>query len=110
MSTTAATHPEVSASFRADGHGGFISRNGGFLISCPPYTIASSAATDPGLLTLPEGYDEDVLEHVKAITGWTERDVYIWGGRRLNSTRSAGRSSHLPPQARPTLATSPSSR
>ena len=83
-------HPEVRDSFRANGHGGFISRNGGFPISCPPYTIASLAATDPGLLTLPEGYGEDTLERIKDITGWTDRDVYI-SGRQASELAQIGR-------------------
>jgi hypothetical protein len=82
---TPAIHPEISASFRADGHGGFISRNDGWPVSCPPFVIAVIAGnrTESGTLELPEGYDADTLEQVKAITGWTGRDVYI-------SARQAG--------------------
>lgn len=83
MMTT--TRPEISASFRPDGHGGFISCNDGWPISCPPFVIAVIAGNrvEPGTLELPEGYDADTLEQVKAITGWTGRDVYI-------SARQAG--------------------
>jgi hypothetical protein len=77
--TTTAIHTEVAASFRPDSHGGFISRNDSFPISCPPYVIATIAGnrTEPGTLELPEGYDADTLEQVKAITGWAYRDVYV---------------------------------
>lgn len=78
------TDPEIGATFRADGHGGFTSRNGGAFISCPPYVIASVAADRVlGSLELPEGYDWEVLGRIQAITGWVKQDVYI-------SARQAG--------------------
>lgn len=80
-----AINPKVTATFRPDGHGGFISRNDGWPISCPPFTIAIIASNriEPGTLELPGGYDADTLEQIKAITGWTSHDVYI-------SARQAG--------------------
>jgi hypothetical protein len=72
------THPEIAASFRPDTHGVFLSTNGDGFISCPPYTIASVAASlDPELIEWPEGYDWETLEHIQAITGWADRDVAI---------------------------------
>ena len=90
MTTT--MHPEITASFRADGHGGFTSRNDGWPISCPPFVVAVIAGnrTEPGTLELPEGYDADTLEQVKAITGWAGRDVYI-SGRQAAELAQIGR-------------------
>jgi len=85
------THPEVEASFRADGHGGFISRNGGGFVSCPPYVIAAAAArAAAGLLVLPEGYGTHILEQVKNLTGWAERDVHV-SGRQAEELAEIGR-------------------
>jgi len=85
---TTETHPEIRASFRPDGHGGFVSRNGGAFISCPPYVIAKAASGRA--LELPDGYDEDTLERVMAITGWVEQDVYI-SGRQAHELAQIGR-------------------
>ena len=71
------THPEIAATFRPDGCGAYTSRGGGGFISCPPYVIADIASGLNGLIDLPEGYDRETLEQVKAITGWTDRDVRI---------------------------------
>lgn len=87
MSTT--IHPEIAASFRADGHGGFISRNDGFPVSCPPFVVAVIAGnrTEPGTLELPEGYDAGTLEQVRAMTGWVGRDVYVSGRQAAELAR-----------------------
>lgn len=70
--------PQVRATFRATATG-YSSRNGGGFVSCPPYRIASIAAdrVQPDAITLPAGYDRDVLEQIKAITGFVDQDVRV---------------------------------
>ncbi|MET8682000.1 hypothetical protein ABZW18_31590 [Streptomyces sp. NPDC004647] len=71
-------HPDVAMSFRAQSTG-FVSRITDGFISCPPYIIAHCAAScvPPESLELPEGYDQDTLDQIKAITGFVEQDVRV---------------------------------
>jgi hypothetical protein len=55
-----------------------VSRNLSGFISCPPFVIAYAASrVPPGLLDLPGGYDQDMLERIRGLTGFPERDVQV---------------------------------
>lgn len=69
--------PDVADSFRADS-AGFVSRNLGGFISCPPFVIAHAASqVPPESLELPEGYDQELLAHIRGLTGFPDRDVQV---------------------------------
>ncbi|MEU7030066.1 hypothetical protein AB0A60_25715 [Streptomyces sp. NPDC046275] len=72
--------PEVAATFRADANG-FVSRSPGGFISSPPYVIATCAArrVPSESLTLPDGYDQEVLDQIIMATGSIDQDVRITG-------------------------------
>jgi hypothetical protein len=73
-----AADPRIAESFRRSGDG-FVSRADPF-VSCPPYVIASIAASGrarSGTIILPVGCDLDVLRHIKAITGFRDQDVPV---------------------------------
>jgi hypothetical protein len=60
--------------------------------SCPPYTIASVArdrVVDGASLTLPQGYDEEVLYNVMRTTGYYDRKVHVTG-RQASELRQIG--------------------
>lgn len=68
--------PEITASFRVNGPG-FVSRNGGPFVDCPPYVIASAAIKVLDTLELPEGCCKQVLENIMSVTGFVDRDVQV---------------------------------
>ncbi|KQX36999.1 hypothetical protein ASD97_10035 [Streptomyces sp. Root63] len=72
--------PEVAATFRADADG-FISRSPGGVVSSPPYVIASCAVrrVPHEALTLPDGYDQDVLGQIITAAGFIDQDVRVTG-------------------------------
>ncbi|MDO0936598.1 hypothetical protein QQY66_34630 [Streptomyces sp. DG2A-72] len=71
-------HRDVALTFRRDSSG-FVSRSDGGLLSCPPYIIARCAArrVPPESLKLPDGYDQEALDQIMAITGFVDRDVRV---------------------------------
>lgn len=75
-----AVDPEIEGTFREDADG-YVSRNAGGFISCPPSVIARCAANrvPPESLTLPAGYTRESLDQLMAITGFVDRDVRISG-------------------------------
>lgn len=71
--------PEVNASFRTSSVG-FVTRSSGGFVSCPPYVIASVArrrVVEGSELTLPDGYDNDVLAQTEALMGGVDQDVRV---------------------------------
>ncbi|MEU5446898.1 hypothetical protein [Streptomyces californicus] len=58
-----------------------MSRSPGGYISSPPYVIASCAVrrVPPEALTLPDGYDQDVLAQIITAAGFIDQDVRIAG-------------------------------
>ncbi len=73
--------PAVRGTFFRRG-GVWISRNPGGFDSCPPYTIASVTLrrVQPGVITLPAGYDADALERITDRTGFVGLEVVIDDG------------------------------
>lgn len=70
---------EIRESFRPRQRG-FISTNMEGGVSCPPYVIAwvaTEQVVDRGSIRLPNGVDEDVLNHIRGVTGWTGREVEV---------------------------------
>ncbi|MFF3015834.1 hypothetical protein [Streptomyces sp. NPDC057939] len=58
-----------------------MSRSPGGFVSSPPHVIASCAArrVPPESLTLPDGYDQEVLDQIIVAAGFIDQDVRVTG-------------------------------
>jgi hypothetical protein len=70
--------PDIALTFQTEAHG-FVSRNAGGFISCPPCVIVRCAAhrVPPESLNLPDGYDREMLDRIMGINGFVDRDVHV---------------------------------
>lgn len=86
------TDPGVLGSFQARS-AGFVARNPGSPISCPPYVIASIASDcriDPGDLRLPDGYTNNTLDLIKYQAGWVDQEMFV-SARQARELAKIGR-------------------